>query len=350
VIRPVLVLAALVLALGLWSHALAQRAPDAGADAVGPLFPRAEAARLRQQPGLRLELGGATHVYGRVAGEWRCLSFHDAPADGRALQDWIDALVGAEGLVHARSAEEAPAYGINAPDTLRVALQGPRALQDPAGDVQAALALGRAVGGRTTFVRRQGTPEIWAVAGDLRAPAEARLAPGLPPLLAPAVVPAAWLAAAGGVVRLQVRGGAGTFELERRDRPLDPASDRPGTLPWTWVLDPRTEARAVAPEVGQAYAEFVQGCGYVDVLDPARRVELGFVEPAATLTLAGREGGELPLAIGRPMADGRVPLWVAASGTLYLLAPGALELLAPSVERLTEPDGEDPWSAALGGK
>jgi len=325
---------------------LAARAAPGGAAGgrVGALFTPEEAARLRKQPALRVELPGESHAYGRIEGVWRCLSAHGAPADGAAIQALIDGIAGAEGIVHARGTEEAPAFGINTPRTLRVSLQGPRALQDPGGDVLATLEIGLAQeGGRGCFVRRKGTAEIWSIAGDLRAPLEARLAPGLPPLLAAGVLPEEWLAQSE-LLRLELRRGTTTV-LERRERTLDPATMKPGDLPWRWVLAGEGEER----EVPEAYVRFVLGLSYRAVRDPAERATLVPDPPAARLVLEPRAGASQRLDFGPPLADGGVPLWVEARGVLYVIDPRVAALALPDEDTLVS--GEDSWSSggAAGG-
>jgi hypothetical protein len=349
--RPLAILAAAVLLLGAWNLLLDRTAARtrAAESRVGALFTAAEAAELRKQPALRIELAGEAHAYGRVQGRWRCLSLHRSPADGRALQGLLDAIVRAEGLVHAREVEEAPRYGINAPETIRVSLQGPRATQDPGGDVLATLEIGKVQPGRDlTFVRRKGTKEIWAVAGDLRGPIERRIAPGLPPLLAVSALPDEWLEESGGTVRVEVERGPARFVLERRERELDPEQARPGDLPWTWFLDPGPAERELAAAPAASYLALLERLPYVEVLDPARRDALGLASPAATITLHGRTGAPLQLVSGAPGKDGRVPLWVEASQALYRVAGHVLDLVAPDASSLAEAGEEgDPWTAFL---
>lgn len=311
-------LVALSLAADRW---LATRAADAAhaRQRVGTLFTLEEAAELRKLPALTLELPGERHRYGRIGGEWRCLSLFDAPADGRAVQALIDAVVGAEGLVHAREVADAPRYGINVPATARIALQGPAAAQG--GDVRAVLEVGLG-NGQGCFARRQGTKEIWSLAGDLRATLAQRLAPGLPPLLAPALVPARWREESGGIARVERTGADGTLVLERRERALDPATAQPGMLPWTWVLAPG--AGEVVADGLERYVERLEALDYVGVLDPAARGGLGLEPPLARVTLVPRTGAPLVLAFGARDEDG-APVWVEASGTLYRVAARALD-------------------------
>ena len=345
--RPLALLALLALALVLAEAWLAGRAgaSRAAGGRVGALFTPEEAERLRKQPALRIEGGGELHSYGRVEGRWRCLSYHEAPADGRAVQELLEEIARAEGLVHASGTDAAPAYGINTPSTLRVSIQGPRATQDPAGDVLATLELGTSTpqGG---FVRRKGTPEIWSIAGDLRGALERRVAPGLPPLLEPTVVPAAWREAGGALGITLEQGGAHTV-LERRDALPDPETARPGQLPWRWFLVSAAEERALDPEVAEAFVGYLTGLAYEAVEPREEKERAGLAPPRAVVTLRGREGPPLALAFGTSDAAGRVALWVEASQTLFRIPATALELALPSPEALTADYPEDdPWTTA----
>lgn len=345
--RALLVLSALVLLLGAADAWLGAREARQRTERqrVGALFTREEASALRKLPALRIEAAGEAFAYGRVAGEWRCLSYHQAPADGRALQEFLDALLAAEGIVHTRDTAEAVSYGINAPETIRVSLQGPRALQDPGGDVQATLEIGRTLGEREgCFVRRKGTREVWAIAADLRAMLERRLAPALPPLLAPSVVPESFLAE-GGATRIEVTRPGGSYALERRERALDPAAAQPGDLPWYWVLAQGEEEHELEAPVVEGYVGLLEHLPYVAVLEPTERAA-----ETIALRLVERGGHELRLALGAPGAAG-VALALEPGPTLYRVEARFLELVAPAPEALRRayPEG-DPWSAALGAK
>lgn len=351
--RPLLSLGVFVLALALLDAWLAGREGRARDEErrVGALFSRSEAENLRKQPALRVELAGEAHAYGRVGGQWRCLSYHQAPADARAVQALLDGIAGAEGIVHADTIEEAPAYGINTPRTLKVSIQGQRATQDRGGDVLAMLEIGLAEAGREgCFVRKKGTPEIWSIASDLRAPLQSRIAPGLPPLLEPSVTPSAWLEQGGGAVRITLAHGTSRTLLERRDRALDPAEMQPGTLPWKWILDPEGEAVELPGEVAGSFTGFLERLPYLDVLDAGKKDELGLAAPAATLTLETRSGAPLVLAFGELEGTKPVALWVAASNTLYLVAAETRVLAFPEPGALTAERAageENPWSAAM---
>ena len=335
-------LVALFLAADRW---LAARAADAALSRqrVGTLFTLDEAAELRKLPALTLELPGERHRYGRISGEWRCLSLHDAPADARAVQALIDAVVGAEGIVHAREVADAPRYGLNVPATLRIVLQGPAAAQG--GDVRAVLEVG-AGNGQGCFARRQGTKEIWSVAGDLRATLAQRPASGLPPLLAPSLVPARWREESGGIVRVEREGAGEPLVLERRERELDPATAQPGMLPWTWVLAPGADE--VEDDGFERTVGRLENLAYVSVLAPATRAELGLEPPVARVTLVARTGAPLVLAFGARDAAG-APVWVEASGMLYRVAADELEAVFASRAALLAENEEQKKRQAEGG-
>jgi len=240
-------------------------------------------------------------------------------------------VLAAEGLVQTRSVEDAPRFGLNVPTTQRILLQGPRAGQAPGGDVRAVLELGSG-DDSGYFARRQGTKEIWSVAGDVHARLAQRPAPGLPPLLAPTLVPSAWREASGGIVRVERRAPDGTLVVERRERALDPAEVRPGMLPWTWVLDPGANERV--DDGLERFVAAVEALPYVDVLDPARRAELGLETPVATVVLVPRAGAPLELAFGPRDAEGGA---VSVAGTLYRLSARTLDaLFVPRATLLSE--------------
>jgi hypothetical protein len=342
--RAVASLLALVLGLAgteLWLARRAAGARTAGRG-VGMLFTPEEAARLRQQPALRVEESGATHAYGRIEGRWRCLSYHEAPADARAIQELLEGIAGAEGIVHARGTAEAPAYGINTPRTLRVSIQGPRAMQAPDGDVLATLELGTSTpsGG---FARRKGTPEIWSIASDLRGALERRVAPGLPPLLEPAAVPSAWLEA-GGALEITLEHEATRTVLARRDLPPDAATT--GALPWRWILAPGPAERVLDAEAGEAFASYLARLPYLAVRPRAEKDKAGLAPPRAVVTLKGRSGAALRLEFGARASGGEVALWVEE--TLFTISARTFELALPAPEALAaEYPDEDPWSTAL---
>ena len=343
-IRPVLSLGVVVVLLFAIEHWLAERESSAfSTHEVGPLFTSEEAARLRKQPAVRVELSGAAHRYGRIEGRWVALSYHNAPVDARAMQALLDGVASAEGIVYATGSAEAAAFGINTPATVRVSIQGPRAMQDPGGDVQAMLEIGRSPGGREgCFVRKKGTPEIWSIASDLRAMLAAR-APSLPPMLEASVVPSEWLEM-GGALAVALQRGGETLRLERRAIELDPATMEPGMLPWKWFLS-GTEELDLPNDTAGAFVDFLERLPYREVLEAGER-EKRATPPLATITLDAREGSPLRLEFGAPGERGLVPLWVAP--TLFLVDAATFALAFPSrVTLLEDAKEKNPWREAL---
>jgi hypothetical protein len=68
---------------------------------------------------------------------------------------------------------------------------------------------------------------------------------------------------------------------------------------------------------------------------------------AGSAELQAREGVPLVLEFGAADGRGLVPLWVAASETLFLVEGSLFELALPTRELLSAEHGEaNPWSAA----
>jgi len=345
--RAFLLLAAALPLLALADRALVRReaARRAALERVAPLLSPAERDALRVAA-VRVETaGGQGWTYARVEGRWRCVDLFGAPADGGAITALVKALTEGIGELATAQAEEAPRYGVSTGATLRVALLGPGALGDPRRDVQAGFDVGSGdAAGEAAFVRVRGRPEVWRLDSDPRAVLEARVAPGLPPLLERSIAASSWPGWAGGVERIFVDRADAGFELARRLVPPDPQGS-PGapdpaspaaSLPSLhWVLDPGPDERPTDDLVAQGYALFFQRAPYVEVLDPARRDELGLERPAAVVTLAGAEGAALELALGVPLPEdqvgpeGRVPVWNGDAGTLYLVTAEVADLLVP---------------------
>lgn len=344
-IRPVLVLTGVTALLAALDLALVRRAArEASAEGrAGALLSRERAEEVRRQPFLRVRVSGETHRYGRVEGRWRCLSAFDAPADGRAIGALLDALAGAEGFVVGTGTEAAPRFGINAPETIEIAVEGPRALQSPGGDPLATFDVGAAVPGRAEgFVRLRGTPEIWSIGTDLRALLEPA-APGLPPLLPSGAVPDDWRSAAEGLASLaRLDDGVEVWRLVRTAVAIDPEHPPAGGRPWTWVLERGGIATPCDDERAEALAQLVETLPYVGLLDPARRATLAPGRPARTLVLTGRTGNRIALELRAPLDDGRVPLDVGDEGPLRLLAPEVAEGLVPGADTLVKaPEGAE---------
>ena len=305
--RRLLLLAAAAVLLAVWERSLASaaRRERAARSRVGRMVPEEERASM-PIAALKLEGGGQRLTFGRVGGRWRCLELHQAPASRASIQSLVDKLTRSQGVVQTTDVEQAPTYGINTPATIRVSICGPRVLEEPGGDVLVTFDVGQAVPGRDgAFVRRRGTPAIWSIDANPHVELAERVAPGLPPLLEPGLVPRDWPGWTSGLVRVFVDFADGSaYELAKRPVELAPEDLQAGALPWSWVLLREGAERATANQATTAFTLFLERVPYLDVLDRAQRTALGLDTPRAVVTLAGYEEGPDPARPG-PLPFGR---------------------------------------------
>ncbi len=353
--RRLSVLAVLVLALFALDRSLtgARERERTARNRVARLLSQDERAALSEPPALSIERPGEKPMrYAPTEGFWRALDLELAPADPRAIQTLIETFVEAEGILATRVVEEAPAYGINTTQTLRVSLLQMKGAAGPTPKTLVAFDVGKSLPGKEgSFVRKRGTKEVWAIDGDPRALLAAS-APGLPPLLERGIVPSAWKGWQSGLVSVRIeRAGEAGFELARVD--LDPRTEglKPGEPPWKWVLDPGGPADGLgesaidAPrERAEAFAAYLQAIPYAKVLPRAEREKRVPWQPNAKIVLASREGESFTLEIGAPLADGSVPVWANESSTLFVVRTEALPLFAPERSVLSDASGENPWA------
>ena len=62
------------------------------------------------------------------------------------------------------------------------------------------------------------------------------------------------------------------------------------------------------------------------------------------MTLHAREDEELRIALGGPLGDGTVAVWVEATGTLVAVAADVAALLAPEPTSLSADADGSPWA------
>ncbi|MEX1025602.1 MAG: hypothetical protein WD226_11060 [Planctomycetota bacterium] len=298
---------------------------------------------------LRVEIPGEPELLlARVKGDWRALSYERAHADRVAVAALVRALTETQGTIVSEDPAAAQQYGIGGGRSVVVTLAGPKVLDDPAGDVLEAFELGRSLGERGAgFLRRRGSPAIWRIESDPKALLAPRAAPGLPPLLDPAVIPGTWNGWAAGLADVFVDHADGTsLHLERRLR--DPATDPPaaGETPWRWWVGGDDDFPA-APTPARGYELFLARAPFVEVVDASRAQELGLETPATRLTLAADGLEPLEVLIGVPLADERVPVFAPALGRLVLVTPAVARLLAPPAAWLDPADPRNLWDPYL---
>lgn len=348
-IKPVLLLACGLAVLLLWNRALEQESTTER-DRRGRVqaLTSAEERQALTIAAVRVEGPGARYLFARSSGQWIALDAFGAPVEEERLTALVRALTQAPALVQEEDPSDATRYGLDAPTTLRVSLCGTKARSDPQGDVHAAFDVGSRIPGReATYVRRVGTSEIWALESDLRSLLDARIDRALPPLLDPFVVPRSWPGWSEGLARVTIarRDGAVTV-LERRPAEIDAPAAARGAKPWAWFVDPGPGEQRAPDVQAYAYTLFLERVPFAGLLDPAEKSALDLASPPAVVTLTTLEGRALPLALGAPLVDGRVPLWNPASQMLFALDPEVARLLAPGAELLVAEE-TSPWDAWL---
>ena len=350
-IRSLLFLALLAIGLALVERHLAHEATrERNARArVGRLVSEEEAASWQVRCFEVADGSGQRQLYLPYFGRWRCRTHGGAPVDTAALEALYSSLTQVQGVVQTNSPEDPTQYGIGTSSTWRVTFHGPGAQEPPHSDKIVAFDLGTPNPARgACFVRRVGESAIWLLESNPRAALDSPPVPGLPPLLAPHVIPADWPGWETGLarVRLMPRTGAG-FSLEKRVPAPDASIDPRERPPHIWVLDPGPAESLATSLQSTAYTLFLSRLPYLDVRGPREREALGLDQPVATLLLEAAGTEPLQLLLGAALPDGRVPLWNAETGRAYLLKGEVADLLAPPREVFVTESDANPWDPYL---
>jgi len=366
--RPLLIVGTLLAGLILWDQSLGE---SAGAERrqrsrIGRLIPQTEREAMTVAV-VRLEGRGAPILYGRDDANWRVLTTFNAPADGQALDSLVRQVLEAEGMVVDVDTDNLQSLGFGTGGSLRLALCGVQALADPAGDVLFALDLGRSLpaagglgAGRSAgYVRAVGRGETWRLDTDLRAALGNLIAPHLPPLLDPSLIPRSWPGHRGGATRIEIqRPGEVLYALLRRERELTPAQRRDGENPWEWFLEQGGVETPAAPTPAFGYATFLSRTPFADLLDPSQTARFIPDPPQAVVRLIPREGTSAELRLGTRLNTGSptpgagdgsgsaplVALESTASGMLFAITAPFAELLLPSRDLFAPGTSANPWA------
>lgn len=294
--------------------------------------------------------GARELLYLRTGGVWRCQQVYGAPADGVAMQDLVDTVLGAEGMVQSDVPARFADYGIGTDATWRVTFHGTAMLKQPDKDVLFELELGQPVplvGG--CFARVAGEDVVRALDRNPRDLIEPLgFAAGATPLLDPHVVPRAWLGEGDRVVAIQVEREGGAYRIEMRERALNAEELAAGVEPLHWVLlHPDGRVEEPSPIHTISFASFTTLVGWRAVVDPARAEEFFPGGPVARVMLQAQRAVPLQLALGPPTADGFVPVLNDFSRGLLALAAEEAQLLMPGPEALLDPAGPNEWEQYL---
>jgi hypothetical protein len=290
--------------------------------------------------------GGEPYYYGRAEGVWRCLNFRNAVASEAAVEAVVTKFLAAQGTLRDTEPEEAWKYGLGTTRMGRLALFGPRFLQDRGRrDLIFQVDVGLAIPGRDgSFVRPAGTTDVWAVFPSLLVAGVPEGEEARPPLLDPHVIPAAWPGRASMWRALEVeKAGGPSFRLEPSPDAADPDSE----TPWGWLLTAGGSGSVAFPPAATAYNLFLRALPYAEILDPAAMEEHGFHQPVGWIRILPIAGDPLELAVGRSLGDEGVTLFNRSFRTAFRVDSEVAALMFPSVELLRSPSPDNPWARWL---
>lgn len=317
-----------------------------GTRKVGRLVPFAERG-LAEPEALEATVGhGGTHVYALTNGDWRCVTYRDAPANEELVKGVIQKLFRAEGIVISPNGERASQLGFADAPAAVLRVHRSKAARERGEKPIAVVEVGRTLdNGAGSFVRRGGERAIWSidqsVLPDL---APTRGAPHLPPLLDPSLIPIAWLQRAHFPKAIRIeRKGSPAFDLEIREKRVTQEELRQGKLPYDWVVVSPSGERICDPGLSNSYTTFLLRAPYADVIDPKRIPELGFDAFEARVTIVPRTGTELQLVVKPSQTAGRSLVWNTASGSAFEVPSDFARLLTPSEDQLATEGASDPW-------
>lgn len=348
--RTIVALAVLLAGLVALDRALARSSGSGETDALRTLLDDGERARVGANvAAVKLrEPGSETpYLFARVGGEWRCMTLAGAPASTRAIQNVVDELFAARGLVLAEGDADTRPYALDPLESYEVSFHGTQVLTAADADTLLAVCTGRTgrasrPGNRsTTFasVVRDGGRDlgpILALDRDLEALLAPNPATGYPALLDPHVVPAAWSTRAEGPRRIRVeRLGAAPYTLELEGERWFVAAD-----------GDETEPRECRHLLARGFTLFLARVPFAAVLPKSAAATSGFDSPRGLLTVTPVRGDELVLTLGDATPSG-IAILNGETGNVFAIAAEIVPLLLPPEESLLDPTRGNPWDPYL---
>jgi hypothetical protein len=288
---------------------------------------------------------GASLLYLRAKGIWRCREVPGSVADTALVDALLASILEARGVEMSRDPARAAAYGLDDAHRLRVSLHGPKVLdKDGDGDTVLAFDIGTAFddGARgRAFVRSKDGTAIVEIDRNPRALLEKPSGENLPPLLDTRLLAGSTGAGFVGFKQFFFDGADGqSFEL---------VSDPPkkeGDMPeWFLVRDGKREA--VLPwRVGGYESVWIRD-HYDGLASTSRAKALGLDPPRMKITLVPSAGDPIEMLIGGVTPANLLHVWNKKTNAVYVL-PGALApLIAPEVNSFIDKDSPNPWEAWL---
>ncbi|MFN0009138.1 MAG: hypothetical protein ACKVXR_14640 [Planctomycetota bacterium] len=292
---------------------------------------------------ISIEQGSGTLLYGRKQGLWRCREAFGAVCDEAQVLALLASLKDARGVERAAGVAAEAAYGLAESERTTVRFHGPKALEDPDGDVLLAFEVGRSFAegpnGRA-FVREAGSDRILEIDRDPARP----LAGGdgsIPPLVDAQFLAGSLTGEFRGFreIRIEPRGEEAMVITRDPDAPAEASSD--------WILE-RGTRRDPFPgwRVGGYVGLWLRG--RFDAFEsPLRPMDNGLAPPAAVVTLVPETGEPIELALSAVDLGNRARVWNRRTNVVGVVQSEIQELLAPRAELFTDTTRPNPWEAWL---
>jgi len=295
---------------------------------------------------VRVETGGESWLYGRKQGQWRCLTWRGAVADGDALMTLVSAITDAVGVPLSAHPARPADYGLDTPEMVTVTLHGPKAAPlDPARDRLLAVDLGAPLAnGAGCFARRHGESAVWSI-DTLPAEGLAR-EPGsrIPPLVERRLVPLAWPGLPVRVQRAIVEhAGREPYELRLEERQVSREEYVAGKPPFRWLRVRRDVPEECAELLVMYFVQHVLDATWTGLADPVLADHIGLDHPRAKLTLLSGEAEPFEIILGSRLPGGITAVWIPSTQQLCELPSSEEALLFPDEEVFAVQATVNPW-------
>lgn len=306
---------------------------------VGRLLDAAERARCVDARFTITETSGARFRYEPRDGFWRIPEAKDAIAKASATKAVLDSAQSVEGVIRTADEEVAKALGFTAPTLLE--------LRAADGTTIAVLELGASFAEPAgCYARRAGSSVVFQLDEDLAGLVRRPEGSAAPPLADVALVPEAWPGEGRQWKQLEIVRGGGRYRLTVREKKITDEEMRRGVSPFEWiVVDPRG-ATVTSQAAASMYATFASRAPYAAIVDKAD-VAAELAAPVAIVRHVAEPGEPLELRIGKPIADGRVPVENSVTGLVMLVDAEVGALLAPTPAQLMDDASAEAWGKRL---
>lgn len=309
---------------------------------VGRLLDADERTRIVDTRFAIVEPGGVRFDFELRDAFWRIPAASDAIAKASAVKAVLDSARSVEGVIRTQDAAVANSLGFAAPTVLELA----GADGSPVVAIELGASFAEPAG---CYARRVGSSTVFQLDEDLaslvRRPTGSAAPPtgsAAPPLADVALVPEAWPGEGRQWKQLEIVGPGMRYQLTVREKQITDEEMRRGVSPFEWiVVDPRGTT-VVSQAAASMYATFASRAPYTAIVAKAD-VAAELAAPVAILRHMAEPGAPLELRIGKPIADGRVPVENSVTGLVMLVDAAAGALLAPTPATLMDDANAERW-------